>query len=231
MARHFENELRDLKFSLLAMAGQVEEMIELTRLSFQERSNAKAEQVAALDKNVDELELRLDQACIDLLALRAPFASDLRLIASTLKIVPELERIGDHCCNIARRALILNPQLPVLAGEQLQKLGEATLSMVRRAVDAFVNGDAQLAQAVIQDDDQVDALYREIYLELIRLMLQDPLCIERGSHLIIVIKNWERIADEATNIAEEVLFIIGGVNVKHPYLHNPTEPGPLAPES
>ena len=231
MARHFENELRDLKFSLLAMAGQVEEMIDLTQRSFRDRSNAKADQVMALDKNVDELELRLDQACIDLLALRAPFASDLRLIASTLKIVPELERIGDHCCNIARRALILNPQLPILGGEQLQKLGEETRSMVRRAVDAFVNGDAQLAQEVIQDDDKVDALYRDIYLELIRLMLEDPLCIERGSHLIIVIKNWERVADEATNIAEEVLFIIGGVSVKHPYLQNPSELGPLTPES
>ena len=224
MARHFENELRDLKFSLLAMAGQVEEQIELTKQSFQDRSNAKAEQVAALDKSVDELELRLDQACIDLLALRAPFASDLRLIASTLKIVPELERIGDHCCNIARRALILNTQLPVLESELLQRLGEETHSMVRRAVDAFVNGDAMMAQAVIQDDDKVDALYREIYLELIRVMVADPLCLERGSHLIIVIKNWERIADQATNIAEEVLFIIGGVSVKHPYQQTPFSP-------
>ena len=96
--------------------------------------------------------------------------------------------------------------------------------MVRRAVDAFVNGDAMMAQAVIQDDDKVDALYREIYLELIRVMVADPLCIERGSHLIIVIKNWERIADQATNIAEEVLFIIGGVSVKHPYLQTPFSP-------
>lgn len=222
MARHFENELRDLKFSLLAMAGQVESMIALTQEAFQERSNAKAEQVKALDKGVDELELQLDQACIDLLALRAPFASDLRFIASTLKIVTELERIGDHCCNIARRALILNPQPPALGGELLQKLGEETLSMVNRAMDAFVNGDAALARAVIQDDDKVNALYLEIFRELLKLMLADPLCIERSTHLIIVIKNWERIADQATNIAEEVLFIIGGVNVKHPYLQNPS---------
>ena len=221
MARHFENELRDLKFSLLAMAGQVEEMISLTRQALTERSVAKAEQVAALDQGVDEMELRLDQACIDLLALRAPFASDLRLIASTLKIVPELERIGDHCCNIARRALILNPQPPVLDGDLLQRLGEETHSMVRRAVDAFVNGDAELARAVIDDDDAVDALYVQIYSELLKLMLADPLTIERSSHLIIVIKNWERIADQATNIAEEVLFIIGGINVKHPYLQKP----------
>jgi phosphate transport system protein len=223
MARHFENELRDLKFSLLAMAGQVEEMITLTQEAFLERSDAKAERVKALDQDVDALELRLDQACIDLLALRAPFASDLRLIASTLKIVPELERIGDHCCNIARRALILNPQAPVLRSDLLQRLGEETHSMVRRAVDAFVNGDAELAKAVIEDDDRVDALYMEIYMELLKLMMADPIHIERSSHLIIVIKNWERIADQATNIAEEVLFIIGGVNVKHPYLQSPSE--------
>jgi phosphate transport system protein len=186
-----------------------------------ERSNAKAEQVSVLDKSVDEDELRLDQACIDLLALRAPFASDLRLIASTLKIVPELERIGDHCCNIARRAIILNPQPPVLTGDSLKRLGEQTHSMVRRAVDAFVNGDAAQAREVIRADDQVDALYQQIYSELLRGMLADPLCIERSSHLIIVIKNWERIADQATNIAEEVLFILEGVNVKHRYLQDP----------
>jgi phosphate transport system protein len=223
MARHFENELKDLKFSLLAMAGQVEEMIALTQQAFLERSNAKAERVGSLDKIVDELELKLDQACIDLLALRAPFASDLRLIASTLKIVPVLERIGDHACNIARRAQVLNPYPSILASDQLDRIAEETHSMVRRAVDAFVNGDADLAKGVINDDDKVDALYGELNRELLRLMLADPLTIERASHLIIVVKNWERIADQASNIAEEVLFIIGGVNVKHPYLHLPSE--------
>jgi phosphate transport system protein len=223
MARHFDNELRDLKFSLLAMAGQVEEMIALTHGSLMERSDAKAHQVVALDKGVDELELRLDQACIDLLALRAPFASDLRLIASTLKIVPELERIGDHCSNIARRALILNPMPPLEVGDFLRRLGEDTHSMVQRAVDAFVNLDAEMARVVIKDDDRIDELYVTMYRELLRIMVSDPLTIERASHLIIVIKNWERIADQATNIAEEVLFIIGGVSVKHPYLQSPPE--------
>ena len=223
MGRHFDNELRDLKFSLLAMAGQVEEMIDLTRKALLERSDAKADQVIALDKQVDEMELRLDQACIDLLELRAPFASDLRLLASTLKIVPELERIGDHCVNVCRRVKFLNPQPNILAGDWLERLGNETHSMVRRAVDAFVNGDSDLARSVIKDDDKVDELYSAIYRELLKLMLADPLCIERASHLIIVIKNWERIADQATNIAEEVLFILEGVNVKHPYLQSPPE--------
>jgi phosphate transport system protein len=220
MARPFEAELKGLKFSLLDMAGRVEEMLHLTHQSLMERSTHKAEIVSRLDRSVDEAELKLDQACIDLLALRAPFATDLRLIASTLKIVPELERVGDHCCNIARRAMILNLQPPVLKGDSLERLGLETQSMIRRAVDAFVNGDAEMARAVIRDDDQVDTIYRQAYSELLRSMLADPLCIERSSHLIIVIKNWERIADQATNIAEEVLFILEGRSVKHAYLQD-----------
>jgi len=218
--RPFEAELRDLKFNLLTMAGMVEEMLHLTRQTLAERSNRKAERVSQLDLEVDGAELKLDQICIDLLGLRAPFASDLRLIASALKIIPELERIGDHCGNIARRALVLNGLPAVLPGGELEQLGAATQSMVHRAVDAFVNADPALARSVIRDDDQVDALYVRIYSELLRRMLADPLCIERASHLIIVIKNWERIADEATNIAEEVLFILEGVNVKHSYLQS-----------
>ena len=217
MMRHFDYELRDLKFGILAMAGQVEEMITLTEQALLERSNSKAERVSELDRNVDLAELKLDQVCIDLLALRAPFASDLR-------IVPELERIGDHCCNIARRALILNIQPPVPLGDGLTRLGEATHAMVRQAIDAFLNADPDLAEAVIRADDQVDALYVQLFKDLLRGMLADPLCIERSTHLIIVIKNWERIADQATNIAEEVLYILQGVNVKHRELQAPPKP-------
>ena len=219
MGRHFDNELRDLKFSLLAMAGLVEEMIGLTRQAFTERSNAKADRVIALDENVDQLELSLDQACIDLLALRAPFASDLRLLASTLKIIPELERIGDHCTNIARRVKFISSEPHIQTSDQIERLGEETESMVKRAMDAFVNGDAALAQAVIEDDDRVDDLYVQVSKDMLQIMLSDPSAIERASHLIILVKNWERIADQATNIAEEVLFILEGVNVKHAYLH------------
>lgn len=217
MVRHFDSELQDLRDGLMAMAGQVEEMIDLSQAAVREGSSAKAEQVKTMDRLVDEHELKLDQACIDLLALRSPIATDLRLIASSLKIIPEIERIGDHCCNIARRVLYIHP--PVLAGDALERLAGETRGMVREAVNAFVKGDAALARKVIAADDQVDALYVQIYKDLLRVMLADPLCIERASNLIIVIKNWERIADQATNIAEEVLFILEGVNVKHPYLH------------
>ena len=215
--RQFDQELRDLRDGILAMAGLAEEMIDLTIQALTERSRTKADQVMALDRTLDEWELKLDRLCIDLLALRAPAAGDLRLIASSLKIVPELERIGDHCCNIARRATYVHP--PILSTGSLERLGQETRTMVRMAVDAFIGSDAGLARTVIQADDSVDALYGHIYRELLRLMMSDPLTIERVSHLILVIKNWERIADQATNIAEEVLFILEGRSAKHPYLH------------
>lgn len=216
--RQFDQELKDLRDGILAMAGIAEEMIDLTIQALEERSSAKAEQVQGRDRRLDEWELKLDRLCIDLLALRSPAAGDLRLIASSLKIVPELERIGDHCCNIARRAVFVNP--PILPGGLIERLGRETRGMVRRAVDAFVGRDAALARAVIQSDDLVDDLYGQIYRELLRLMMTDPLCIERASHLILVIKNWERIADQATNIAEEVLYILEGRSAKHPYLQS-----------
>ena len=216
--RHFDLELKDLRDGIMAMAGVAEEMIDLTIQALTERSSTKADRVNELDRHMDEWELKLDRLCIDLLALRAPAATDLRLIASSLKIVPELERIGDHCCNIARRAPFVHP--PILSEGSLELLGQETRGMVRRAVDAFVGHDAALARAVIQNDDTVDDLYGRIYRELLRIMLADPLCIERASHLILVIKNWERIADQATNIAEEVLYILEGRSAKHPYLRD-----------
>jgi len=218
MTRHYDEELKHLREGLTAMAGQVEWMLELTLRALLERRDDLADRVNTLDAGVDEQELKLDKACIDLLALGAPVAKDLRLVASAIKITPELERIGDHCCNIARRAKLLNGQPWILSGDAMERLGKETRDMVRQAVDAFVQGDESMARAVIAADDVVDGLYMEIYRELLRLMLSDPLCIERASHLILVAKNWERIADQATNIAEEVLFILEGRNVKHPHL-------------
>jgi len=215
--RQFDQELKDLRDGILAMAGLAEQMIDLTIQALNERSASKADEVMALDRRLDEWELKLDRLCVDLLALRAPAAGDLRLIASSLKIVPELERIGDHCCNIARRATYVHP--PILSTGSLERLGQETRGMVRMAVDAFIGSDAGLARTVIKADDSVDALYGHIYRELLRLMMSDPLTIERASHLILVIKNWERIADQATNIAEEVLFILEGRSAKHTYLH------------
>ena len=213
--RHLDKELGLIKDGLLKMAGMAEEMMRLTMKAYSERSGRAVETVLGMDGALDEMEVKLDQTCIDLLALQSPLASDLRFVTSAIKILPEVERIGDHCEGIARRALLFNYMQPVLPAGLLDNLGAEASSMVLRSVAAFVANDADLAREVIDDDDKVDDLYDHCYRELLRQMVSDPLCIERASNLIMVIKNWERIADRATNIAEEVLYIIEGVSAKH----------------
>jgi phosphate transport system protein len=197
------------------MAGVAEEMIKLTIVAYSEKSDQLASQIVGMDNTLDDMEIRLDQACIDLLALQSPMASDLRFVTSAIKILPDVERIGDHAANIALRVPLLDRLQPILPAELLENIGNEASSMVRRSVEAFVSSDSNLAWEVIRDDDKVDELYQHIFRELLRQMVSDPPCIEKASHLIMVIKNWERIADMATNIAEEVIYIIEGVNVKH----------------
>ena len=216
--RHLEIDLKELRESITAMAGLAEEMIDLSMAALRAPDPDIAQKVNGLDRRMDAWELKLDHHCIELLALQAPAAVDLRFVASSLKIVPQLERIGDHCCNIARRGPLVAP--PILTDGSLERLGQETRSMVHRAMDSFVTKDAGLARAVIQGDDSVDALYAGIFHELIRLVKLDPACIDRAGHLIIVIKNWERVADLATNIAEEVIYILEAQNAKHSYLQD-----------
>ena len=215
MPRHFENELKDLKASLLAMAGQVEEMIALTREAYSERSDTKADQVSTLDQGVDQLELRLDQACIDLLALRAPFASDLRLIASTLKIVPTLERIGDHAVTIAESGMFLADQPPVKQLIDIPHMAEVVKTMIADSITSFINEDATLAKSVCERDDIVDGLRNQILRELVTYMTADPATIERSLQLMKISSNLERIADLATNICEDVIYMVKGKVIKH----------------
>jgi phosphate transport system protein len=212
---HLDTELRLIKDGLLAMAGVAEEMIRLTIRAYSEKLDSMVGEVLRMGASMDEMEVRLDQACIDLLALQSPMGSDLRFATSAIKILPDIERIGDHCENIARRAPLLNHLQRILPQGLLEALGGETSSMMRRSVEAFVASDAALARSVIDSDDKVDDIYNHCYRELVRQMVSDPLCVERASHLIIVIKNWERIGDMATNIAEEVIFIAEGVNAKH----------------
>jgi phosphate transport system protein len=214
--RHFDLDLGILRDSIAAMAALAEEMIDHAIQALQMPSLESARKVDELEWRMDAWELKLDHLCIELLALQAPAAADLRFVASSLKIVPQLERIGDHCCNIARRGAMVNP--PVLVDDSLERLGQETRTMVRRAVEAFVNKDAALAREVIQSDDGVDRLYSGIFSDLTHFMKADLDCIDRASHLILVIKNWERIADQATNIAEEVLYLLEARSAKHPYL-------------
>lgn len=221
MPRHFDQDLRTLRDGLLGMGSQVESMLMLVSEAFWSRDLAKANQVIGADSSVDALELQLDQICIDLLALRGPLASDLRVIASSLKIIPELERIGDHSCNIAHRVKLLHASGDIPFTDLLERLDQVARSMVHSALTAFIEGDADRAREVIAADDEADSLYHDLYAGLLKLMSMDSSAVDRAGHLLLVAKNWERIADQATNIAEEVIFILEGRNVKHPYLQSP----------
>ncbi len=215
---HLDEELQNLRSGLAIMAGEVERMVELTRDCYAKRDSALGMQVMDLDRSIDEHEIALEKQCLDVLALRAPFATDLRIVASTLKIVSELERIGDHSVNISKRFANIVKQPSTLDDKWINEIGTESLRLVKRSFDSFLSKDVELAKSVIKDDDIVDKLYLNTYEELLKIMQKDPETVVRGTQLILIIKNWERIADQATNIAEEVIFMVEGRNAKHSYL-------------
>ena len=215
---HLDEELQNLRSGLAIMAGEVERMVELTRDCYAKRDSALGMQVMDLDRSIDEHEIALEKQCLDVLALRAPFATDLRIVASTLKIVSELERIGDHSVNISKRFANIVKQPSTLDDKWINEIGTESLRLVKRSFDSFLSKNVELAKSVIKDDDIVDKLYLNTYEELLKIMRKDPETVVRGTQLILIIKNWERIADQATNIAEEVIFMVEGRNAKHSYL-------------
>ena len=215
---HLDEELQNLRSGLAIMAGEVERMVELTRDCYAKRDSALGIQVLDLDRSIDEHEIALEKQCLDVLALRAPFATDLRIVASTLKIVSELERIGDHSVNISKRFANIVKQPSTLDDKWINEIGTESLRLVKRSFDSFLSKNVELAKSVIKDDDIVDKLYLNTYEELLKIMRKDPETVVRGTQLILIIKNWERIADQATNIAEEVIFMVEGRNAKHSYL-------------
>jgi phosphate transport system protein len=215
---HLDEELQNLRSGLAIMAGEVERMVELTRDCYAKRDSALGIQVMDLDRSIDEHEIALEKQCLDVLALRAPFATDLRIVASTLKIVSELERIGDHSVNISKRFANIVKQPSTLDDKWINEIGTESLRLVKRSFDSFLSKNVELAKSVIKDDDIVDKLYLNTYEELLKIMQKDPETVVRGTQLILIIKNWERIADQATNIAEEVIFMVEGRNAKHSYL-------------
>lgn len=215
---HLDEELQNLRSGLAIMAGEVERMVELTRDCYAKRDSALGIQVMDLDRSIDEHEIALEKQCLDVLALRAPFATDLRIVASTLKIVSELERIGDHSVNISKRFANIVKQPSTLDDKWINEIGTESLRLVKQSFDSFLSKNVELARSVIKDDDIVDKLYLNTYAELLKIMQKDPETVVRGTQLILIIKNWERIADQATNIAEEVIFMVEGRNAKHSYL-------------
>lgn len=215
METHYQQELNMLKEHLLKMAGLAERAIRNGVEGLINRDTPLAEKTIAADQAINEMEILVDEECLKLLALHQPMAADLRFITSAMRINTELERIGDQAVNIAERALSLNQEPQLKPYIDIPRMAEITQSMVKDVLDAFVNGDADLARSVCERDDQVDSLNDQVFRELLTYMMADSRTITRSVHLIIVSRCLERIADHATNIAEGVIFMAKALVIKH----------------
>jgi phosphate transport system protein len=211
----FDAELDELRTMLLAMGGKVEMMISGSVKALVDRDTPLAERIVAMDREVNHLEVTIDERCLELLALRQPAARDLRFITLALKIVTDLERIGDKCANIAKRSRELNNEPPLKPYIDIPRMAHWTEVMVKEALDAFVRSDADLAIKVCKDDSFVDEINDQIQRELLTFMMEDPSAITRSMKLNYVVKSLERIADHATNIAEMVIFMVKGKDIRH----------------
>jgi phosphate transport system protein len=215
MQRHFEEQIEHLKDQVLLMSGRAEGITRKALEALMRRDIVLAEEVLGDDKAIDRMEIDIEERCIQLLALQQPLARDLRLIAAALKISNDLERVGDHAVNIAGCALELARKSPVKPVADLGELAEKAIAMLRDALDAFVRGDADAARQLVKRDDEVDVLNRHLFAELMSRMIADPQQVERSMTLVLVGRNLERIADLATNVAEEVVFIAEARIIKH----------------
>ena len=214
-SKQYDAELKHIREKLLEMGGKVELMINDSLKALVERNSALADQVIAYDHEINRLEMLIDGKCLEVLALRQPAARDLRFITLALKIVTDLERIGDQCRNIGKRVKELNEEPPLKPYIDLPRMATWAGVMVKEALDAFVRGDDQLALKVCRDDDFVDQLNEQIQRELLTFMSEDASTISRSLKIIYVSKCLERIADHATNVAEMVIFMVKGKDIRH----------------
>ena len=213
--RHFQDELEHLKARLLEMGGLAEEAVRLAVKGLVDRDRHLTAQVLAGDGPLNALHIEVDSRCFTLLALHQPMAVDLRAIVAAVKINTDLERVGDLAINIAEAAQRYVSRPPVKKLIDIPRMATIAQSMLRDALDAFVRRDTALAQAVLNQDDELDALKTQIFRELLTYMLQDPTTIEPALDLILVSRHLERIGDHATNIAEDVIFIVSARDVRH----------------
>jgi phosphate transport system protein len=213
--RHFADELAELKDRLLVMGGLAEERLEEAVRAMVERDRALISSVIRGDEAINRLHLEIDDRCFKLLALRQPMAVDLRTIVSAVKINSDLERIGDLAVNVAEAAERYLTHSPVKPLIDLPRMGEMAQEMLHDALHAFVDGNAGAALAVLARDDELDALKSQVVRELLTYMLGDPRTIEPGIDLILVSRHLERVGDHATNIAEDVIFIVEARDVRH----------------
>jgi phosphate transport system protein len=215
LSRHFDRELENLKQDLLRMAALAETAVTKSLLSVTNRDSDRAREVITDDITLNRMELAIEEQAFKLLALRQPVATDLRLTVAAMRIATELERIGDQAVNIAERALELNSRPPLELPIDIKVMADLALGMVHTSIDAFVNQDPKLAIQVCQRDVEVDILDDEYIQKLLDSMIKESRWVTRLHHFIIIVRNLERIADLATNIAEDIVFIVEGRVIKH----------------
>src|SRR5205809_8147793 len=215
MQRHFHEELDALKQTLLAMGALVEDQIRRVMRALVERDEALARDVIERDHQVNAYDVEVDEKCVELLARYQPAASDLRFLTTAMKIVTDLERIGDQAVNIAQRVLELNQEAQLKPYIDLPRMAEKAQAMVKGSLDAFVARDTELARRVCAEDAEVDALKEQIFRELLTFMMEDARTIPRAIRLILISRFLERLADHATNIAEMVIYLVDAKMVRH----------------
>jgi phosphate transport system protein len=225
VVRHFQEELEALKERLLAMGGLAEERVRESVRGVAERDPEMLQAVLAGDEPINDLHIEIDSRCFKMLALHQPMAADLRVIVAAVKINTDLERVGDLGVNIAEAGKRYLEHPPVKPLIDIPRMAEIAQSMLRDALDAFVRRDVSLAEAVLARDDQLDALKTQIFRELLTYMLHNPATIEPSLDLILISRHLERIGDHATNIAEDVIFIVSARDVRHQTLDSSDHDG------
>jgi phosphate transport system protein len=215
MTKHLTRDLEGLERRLLFLAGEVEEAVRRSIRALLDRRIELAERVIDGDDEIDRREVELEEECLKILALHHPVASDLRFIVACLKIENDLERIADLAGNIAERTVSFASGSELAVPARIREMVEDCTRMLRQSIDAFVRGDAQLARRICGEDDKVDRANRLIIQELLEAMHRDPACIDQAVELISVSKNLERIGDHATNIAEDVVYLVEGDIIRH----------------
>jgi phosphate transport system protein len=214
--QEFEQELRHLREQLLLMGSHVEGIISASLRALVERDSELAQRTIEADRVVDRLEIEIDGLCLQILARRQPVASDLRFVTMVLKAVTDLERMGDLGVNISERVLELNNETPLKPYVDLPRMADETQMMLRESLDAFVAKDADRARRVIARDQIIDDLYAQIFRELLTYMMEESKNVYRATRLQSIAKYLERIADHATNLAELVVFMVKGSDIRHP---------------
>lgn len=213
--RHFHEELGQVKIRLLTMSGEAEAVLGLAVEALLSRNGDKAQRVIVDDRIIDAMEVEIEEKCISLLALQQPMARDLRMLMAAGKIANDLERVGDHAVNIAQSALRLSTGRPITPEPEIVEMARLARLMLSDSLEAFIRGDATAARDVCRRDDKVDALHRSVFRILLTHMMEDPHMISNGMELFLVSRNLERVADLATNIAEDVVFLVEGKSIKH----------------